>query len=74
MQQVSNLDHLNPEILLMSHFFVPTCFHHHQVHQEIFAVNSLRVQHILKTGILRSRNILAAFMGLTLQGDRPYEL
>ena len=51
-QQVSNLDHLKPDIVLMLHFFGPSHLHHHwQIFQEIFIVNLLYAEHMLNPGI-----------------------
>lgn len=71
MQQVSNLDHLNPEILLLFHFVGLSHRHHHQIYQEILIVNLLFAKCMLSTSIQRSTDIPPAIMDFILRGDRP---
>lgn len=70
MQQISNFDDLKAWHCVNVVLFDPSHLHHHdQIFQEIFIVNLFYAEHMPHTVIQRSRNILSAFMGLTLRVD-----
>ena len=70
MQQISNFDDLKAWHCVNVVLFDPShLHHHHQIFQEIFIVNLFYAEHMPHTVIQRSRNILSAFMGLTLRVD-----
>lgn len=56
-------------MLMLNFFDLSLLHHHHQIFQEIFIVNLSYAEHMPHIVIQRSRNILSAFMGLTLQVD-----
>lgn len=70
MQQISNFDDLKAWHCVNVLLFDPSHrHHHHQIFQEIFIVNLFYARAYATHCDTESRNILSAFMGLTLQVD-----